>query len=126
MSTVLRIVYRARFPGHWFALRRPRHLFPEPRAAGLVRSHVAHLLDEPLAVVAIDELLHSQSELGKILIGATVDDLLLEGAVEALGYAVGLGLLDEGVAGVDAPELDLIGEMLGQVLGAVVHTQSQA
>jgi len=39
---------------------------------------------------------------------ASVDRLLLEGAQKALGYPVGLGLLQEGEAGGDAPGLDLV------------------
>lgn len=50
------------------------------------------------------------------LVGAAMNDLFLDGAVEPLGDAVGLGLLDEDAAGGETPELDPIGEMVGQVL----------
>src|SRR5450756_336061 len=55
-----------------------------------------------------------------------MDDLLFEGAEEALRDAVGLGLLDEGVARLDAPEAHLVAEVLGDVLRAVVHAQGEA
>ena len=43
----------------------------------------------------------------------------------SLGDAVGLGLGDEGVGRLDAPELDLVGEVVRQILGAVIHPQGQ-
>ena len=44
-----------------------------------------------------------------------------------LGNAVGLGLFDEGVGRLDAPELDLVGEVVRQlILGAVIHPQGHA
>ena len=52
-----------------------------------------------------------------------MDDLFLERAIEPLGDAVGLGLFDEGVGRLDAPELDLVGEVVRQILGAVIHPQ---
>ena len=36
------------------------------------------------------------------------------------------GLGDEGVGRLDAPELDLVGEVVRQILGAVIHPQSQS
>ena len=53
------------------------------------------------------------------------DDLFLQRAIEPLGDAVGLGLGDEGVGRLDAPELDLVGEVVRQILGAVIHPQGQ-
>src|SRR3954463_2850274 len=50
----------------------------------------------------------------------------LEGAEEALDDAVGLGLGDEGETGGDAPEPDLLLEMLGHEVGAVVVAQREA
>ena len=60
------------------------------------------------------------------LVDAAVHDLLLEGAEEALDDAVGLGLGDEGETGGDAPEPDLLLEMLGHEVGAVVVAQREA
>src|SRR5665647_1401450 len=54
-----------------------------------------------------------------------MDDLLLEGLEEAFGDAVGLRLLDEGVAHRDPPEAHLVAEVLGDVLRAVVHAQGE-
>ena len=54
-----------------------------------------------------------------------MDDLFLQRAIEPLGDAVGLGLGDEGVGRLDAPELDLVGEVVRQILGAVIHPQGQ-
>ena len=50
-----------------------------------------------------------------------MDDLLFEGLEEALGDAVGLRLLDEGVARLHSPEAHLVAEVLGDVLRAIVH-----
>ena len=49
----------------------------------------------------------------------------LEGAEEALDDAVGLRLGDEGEARGDAPELDLLLEVLGHEVGAVVMAQRE-
>ena len=57
---------------------------------------------------------------------AAVNGLFLERAVEALGDAVGLRLSNEGEAWRDAPELDLVEEVVGGVLRAIVHAQGQA
>ena len=54
-----------------------------------------------------------------------MDDLFLERATEPLGDAVGLGLFDEGVGRLDAPELDLVGKVVRQIPGAVIHPQGQ-
>lgn len=55
-----------------------------------------------------------------------MNGLLLQSPVEALRYAVGLGLLHEGEGGRKARETDLPQEVIGQVLGAVVHAQGDA
>jgi len=52
------------------------------------------------------------SDFVEIAEDSTIDGLLLEGAVEAFGDAVGLGLLDEGKARGDAPEGDLMLKMV--------------
>ena len=51
---------------------------------------------------------------GDVAVDATMDDLFLQGAIEPLGDAVGLGLGDKGR--LDAPELDLVGEVVRQIL----------
>ena len=89
------------------------------------RAQVPALLDAPLVVVQLDEAAHRGPQLLDSAVGPSVDDLLLQRAVEALHHAVGFGLLDEGEARVDAPELDLVEKVLGEVLGAVIHAQRQ-
>jgi len=55
----------------------------------------------------------------------TVDFLFLVGTVEAFGRVVGLGHGAEGELYRDAPEPYLVEEVIGGVLGAVVHAQCQ-
>jgi hypothetical protein len=50
-----------------------------------------------------------------------MDGLLLQGPLEPFGHAVGLRLGDEGKAWGNAPELDLIEEVVSSVLRAVIH-----
>jgi hypothetical protein len=66
--------------------------------AGVGRGLEAELLDPSFGVVALDEGGDRSPDLVEILDDASADDLLLEGAIEAFGDAVGLGLR----AGVDA------------------------
>ena len=73
-----------------------------------------------MVVVASDEVGDGVADLGGIAEDAAVDGLLLEGAVEAFGDAVGLRLLDEGEAGRDAPVPDLVQEVIGEVLRSVI------
>ena len=54
-----------------------------------------------------------------------MDDLFLQGAIEPPHHAVAPRLGDEGMGRVNAPELDLVGEVVRQVLGAVIHPQLQ-
>ena len=51
--------------------------------------------------------------------------VFLERAIEPLGDAVGLGLFDEGVGRLDAPNLIWLVKWSGQILGAVIHPQGQ-
>jgi hypothetical protein len=51
--------------------------------------------------------------------------LFLHGSVEPLGYAVRLRLGDEGVARRDAPEPDLVAEVVRGVLRTMIHAQRQ-
>src|SRR5450756_1786415 len=89
-------------------------------------AHEAVLLGQPLLVVEVDEGLDGRAQLGHRAVEAAVDDLLFEGLEEALGDAVGLGLLDEGVARFQPPEAHLVAEVLGDVLRAVVHAQGES
>ena len=56
---------------------------------------------------------------------AAMDGLFLQRPVEALGDAVGLRLGDEGEARSDAPEADLVEEVIGGVPGSMVHAQRE-
>src|SRR5450756_1290615 len=79
-----------------------------PRRPGRRGAHEAVLLGQPLLVVEVDERLYGGAQLGHRAVDAAVDDLLLESAEEALRDAVGLGLLDEGVARFHSPEAHLV------------------
>src|SRR5665647_2193633 len=103
----------------------PLSLSSVPRFSGRCGAEVAVLLGQPLAVVELDEGLDGGAQLGHRAVDAAVDDLLFEGPEEALRDAVGLGLLDEGVARFHSPEAHLVAEVLGDVLGAVVHAQGE-
>ncbi len=95
-------VYRTRFPGHKFAsCGGPEWVGLIPGVTGLVWAQVAVFLDQPLGIVAFDEHPHGIPQLVDVAVDAAMDDLLLEGAVEPLGDAVGLGLFDESVRGMD-------------------------
>lgn len=73
-------------------------------AAGFERALVAEFLKTPFAVVGGDEGRDGCGEFGAVAVGAAVDDLFLEGAVEAFDDAVGFGFVDEGKAGREAVE----------------------
>lgn len=70
-----------------------------------------------MAIVAFFELGDDATDPLEVLQDATMDDLLLERAVEAFGDAVGLGLGNQGEAGGHAPEPDLVEEVARGVLG---------
>src|ERR1700694_1759507 len=57
---------------------------------------------------------------------ATVNGLVLQRPVEALSDAIRLRFGDEGEARRDAPEPDLVEEVIGRVLRTVIHAQRQA
>src|SRR5713101_4055550 len=57
---------------------------------------------------------------------ATVNGLFLQRPVEALSDAIRLRFGDEGEARRDAPEPDLVQEVIGRVLRTVIHAQRQA
>ena len=97
-----------------------------PRLTSLSGAQVAVLFDDPLGIVEFDEVADGVPQLRDVAVDATMDDLFLQRAIEPLGDAVGLGLGDEGVGRLDAPELDLVGEVVRQILGAVIHGRRQA
>lgn len=65
-----------------------------------------------MAIVAILEFSDGGAFGLGILEGAPVDRLLLQGPVEPFRHAIGLRLGDEGEARGDAPELDLVEEVV--------------
>jgi hypothetical protein len=78
------------------------------------------VLEQPLAVVAADEICH---DLSCVLQGAEavdVETLLLENAYEALDQPVALRLSPEGGGGADPQPLQLTVELTGNVLGPAV------
>ncbi len=87
-----------------------------PRLTSLSGAQAAVLFDDPLGIVEFDEVAHGVPQLRDVAVDATMDDLFLQRAIEPLGDAVGLGLGDEGVGRLDAPELDLVGEVVRQIL----------
>lgn len=86
---------------------------------------MALLLDQPSGVAAADEVSNGVAEVVDGLEDATVHGLLLEGAEDALDDAVGLRLADEGVAGLRAPGLNLVLEVLGHEGSAVVVAERE-
>ena len=116
----VRSVYRARFPGHWLALCGARDGRVEPGGADVEWAAVAVLPDQPRGVVAGGKGADGVAELVDGLADAAIDDLLLQGAEEPLDHAVGLGFSDEGVAWRDAPEADLLLEVVGHEGAGVV------
>jgi hypothetical protein len=72
-----------------------------------------------VAIVTILELDDRSPDFLKIPEDATVNGLFLQRPVEALGDAIRLWLGNEGEARRDAPEPDLIQEVIGRVLRTV-------
>jgi hypothetical protein len=68
------------------------------RRAGVERAEVAVLLDQPLGVVAGDEVADGLADLVDGLEDAAMDDLLFQRPEQPLDDAIGLGFSDEGVA----------------------------
>src|SRR5438874_13782834 len=100
-------MYRARFFGHKIALSGSLHDGLEPRCSGVTRAAQAVLLDQPLGVVAGDEVADGVTDLVDGLVDATVHDLLLQRAKESFDDTVRLGLANERVAGAHAPEAEI-------------------
>src|SRR5258708_4910337 len=94
-----------------------------PGGSGVAGAGVAVLLDQPFGVVAGDESADRVAHIIDGLVDAAMHDLFLEGTEEALDDAVRLRLADEGGAGRDAPEADLLLEVLGHEVAAVVVAQ---
>ena len=69
--------------------------------AGFERAFETEFLEAPFTVIGVDEGRDGGGQLGAVAVGAAMDDLLLEGAVEAFAAAVGFGFADEGEAGGD-------------------------
>src|SRR3712207_841433 len=97
-----------------------------PRCACRVGVAVAVLLDQPFGVVAGDEGADGVADLVDGLEDAAVHDLLLQGSEEALDDAIRLGFSDEGIARRHAPEPDLLAEVVGHEVAAVVVAQRDA
>lgn len=79
-----------------------------------------------MAIVTVLELDDSGTHFFDVPEDAAMNGLLLQRPVEALGDAVGLRLGDEGETRSDTPEPDLVEEVVGRVLRAVIHAQRQA
>ena len=86
----------------------------------------AEFFEAPVVVVGMDKGGDGGAELGEVLGGAAVDDLLLVGAVEAFDDAVGFRFAEEGEAGDKAVDAGVGLEEVGKVLGAVVVAQLDA
>ncbi len=72
-----------------------------------------------MAIVAILELDNRSPDFLQVPEDATMNGLLLQCPVEALGDAIRLWLGNEGEARRDAPEPDLVQEVIGRVLRTV-------
>jgi len=83
-------------------------------------------LDEPGAVVALDEAGHGLAELLDGVVQLDPQALLLEGADPAFGAAVGLGFTQERRVVADAEPGQGAGEVGRAVLGSPVVPQRQA
>jgi hypothetical protein len=65
---------------------------------GLDRGEETEFFEAPMVIVGVNEVGDSGAEFFDVPVSSAVDDLLFEGAVEALRHPMGLGLLDEGEA----------------------------
>lgn len=73
--------------------------------AGFERALVTELFEAPITVLGFDKGGNHSGEFVAVPIGAAVDNLLLEGAVEAFNKAVGFGFAQEGKIGIEAIEM---------------------
>ena len=69
----------------------------------------------PVKLVALLELGHGDTDLGEILEDTAMEDLFFPCPIEAFGNAIGPRLGNQGEARRDAPELDLVEEVVGGV-----------
>ena len=76
-------------------------------------------------VVAITEVVQGSAEFIEITETADPQELLFQGAEEALDAAVALGLADEGRGRLDAEEANFVLEVIAHVNAAVVVAQAQ-
>ena len=67
-------------------------------AAGFERASLSQFLRAPLPVIKEGEGGDGRREFGPASVGVPVDDLLVEGEVEAFDHAVGFWLADEAEA----------------------------
>jgi hypothetical protein len=111
-------VYRTRFPGHAGAPCGAPEVGVEACGAGVERAAESVLFDQPLGIVAGDEVADGIADLVDGLEDAAMDDLLFQRPEQPLDDAVGLGFSDEGVARCDAPEADLVLEVIGHEVAA--------
>ena len=98
----------------------------EAGGARVERAEVAVLLDQPIGVVAGGQVADGVADLVDGLEGAAMDGLLLQRPEEPLDDAVRLRLGREGVAWRDAPESDLLLDLLGHEVAAVIVAQREA
>ena len=94
--------------------------------ASFVGGSEAQFFKMPITIVAIFERGYRRAHFLDIPKDATMDNLLLQGLVEPFGHTVGVWIGDDGKARSNAPEPDLIEEVVGGVLLAVIHAQRQA
>lgn len=87
---------------------------------------MAVALDEPVVVVELAEGLEFPVQLVDVSEGADPEELLLEGAPEALDAAVAFGGSDEGGTALQAEEAQLGLEGAGDERAAVVVAQLEA
>src|ERR1700733_15640745 len=87
---------------------------------------MAQAFDEPLVVVGLDEGGNGLAEVVDIVTEPSPQALLLQGADEALGHAVALGLSDEGGIVLDAQPVEGALEVMGSVLTPPVVPQLDA
>src|SRR5213079_1210319 len=112
--------------GHKVALSGGPHDGLAPGGSGVARAAQAVLLDQPLGVVAGDEVADGVTDLVDGLVISTVHDLLLQRAKEPFDDTVRLGLADERIAWGHAPEADLVVEVFGEERAPVIVAQRHA
>src|SRR3954451_13630019 len=97
-----------------------------PGGTHCVWAAVAVFLDQPFGIVASDEYADGIAHLLDGLEDASVHDLLLQGAEQALDHAIRLGLSDEGIARRQAPEPHLLLERVCHEVATVIVAERDA